>query len=184
MRVSKLPGTTVDTDLSPGIADQILTPMFYSGGLVLSQISQLTGLEGHVIQNWVKRGYLSPPVQKKYTRSQLCRILNINVLKDIFTLDQTAHVLGYINGVLADDSDDIIDDSDLYSYFVDCLAALQENGSEEPDDVVSEITASFCGEVEDGAKRLCEVLRIMITAYRAHRIRQQALELYAELDYR
>ena len=85
MHETKLPGTTVDTDLSAGIADKILTPMFYSGGLVLSQISQLTGLEGHVIQNWIKRGYLTAPQQKKYTRRQLCRILNINILKDLFT---------------------------------------------------------------------------------------------------
>jgi hypothetical protein len=83
MQVSKLPGTTVDIELSAGIADLILTPMFYSGGLVLSQVSRLTGLEGHVIQNWVKRGYLAPPQKKKYSRSQLCRILNINILKDI-----------------------------------------------------------------------------------------------------
>lgn len=183
MHETKLPGTTVDTDLSAGIADKILTPMFYSGGLVLSQISQLTGLEGHVIQNWIKRGYLTAPQQKKYTRRQLCRILNINILKDLFTFDQTAHILGYINGVLNDDADDIIDDSDLYSYFIDCLAEMQQSHSDDPYPAIAAITDSFQSELPNAQKRLADVLVIMLTAYRAQRIRREAMEMYAELDY-
>jgi hypothetical protein len=92
--------------------------------------------------------------------------------------------LGYINGVLTDNSDDMIDDSDLYSYFIDCLAALQELDSEEPNDVISDITDTFESAAPSARSRLAEVLRIMLTAYRAHRIRQKALELYGELDYK
>ena len=57
-----LPGTTVETDLSRNdAAEALLSPLFLAGGLMLSQVSQLTGLEPHVIQNWVKRGFVSPP---------------------------------------------------------------------------------------------------------------------------
>lgn len=184
MQITKLPGTTVDINITAGIADLILKPMFYSGGLVLSQVSQLTGLEGYVIQNWIKRGYLAPPKKKKYSRSQLCRILNINILKDIFTLDQTSQILSYINGVLTDDSDDMIDDSNLYAYFIDCLAALQEIESDEPNDVIPEVTRTFQSDIPSAESRLKEILRVMITAYKAHLLSQQALELYAELDYK
>ena len=60
--IKLLPGTTVKADISQeNIADSIFTPMFLTGGLVLSQVAQLTGLEPHTIQNWVKRGFLAPP---------------------------------------------------------------------------------------------------------------------------
>ena len=63
--IDVLPGTTVEADLRrPDAADMLLSPLFLTGGLMLSQVSQLTGLEPHVIQNWVKRGFVSPPERK------------------------------------------------------------------------------------------------------------------------
>ena len=51
-----LPGATVEVDISnPQAADDILSSLFLTGGLMLSQVSQFTGLEPHTIQNWVKR---------------------------------------------------------------------------------------------------------------------------------
>ena len=48
--------------------------MFLGGGVALSQITAVTGLETHAVQNWVKRGFLSPPVKKRYDLEQFCRI--------------------------------------------------------------------------------------------------------------
>ena len=48
--------------------------MFLAGGIVLSQVSAITGLENYTVQNWVKRGFLTPPQNKRYTLRQLCRI--------------------------------------------------------------------------------------------------------------
>ena len=43
--LKKLPGSTVEVDVSrPGAAAAILTPMFLTGGLMLSQVAQFTGL--------------------------------------------------------------------------------------------------------------------------------------------
>ena len=46
-----------------------------AGGMVLGQIASLTGLEPHTVQNWVKRGFLSNPVNKRYSCNQFCRIV-------------------------------------------------------------------------------------------------------------
>ena len=185
MRPTILPGTTIETVLAPGAADRQLTPMFLGGGLVLSQVCQLTGLEGYTIQNWVKRKFLSPPEKKKYTRCQLCRIFNINLLKDSFTLEQSVTVLGYVNGSVNDSNDDFIDDSRLYTYLVDCLAAL--NCSDHLDlsnagETVRAVTADYKSPHRGAEIRLWQVLEIMLTACQAQQIHRRALEMFGQLD--
>ena len=61
--------------------EDVFSSMFLGGGIVLSQVSGITGLEPYAVQNWVKRGFLPPPERKRYTLRQLCRIININMLK-------------------------------------------------------------------------------------------------------
>ena len=76
-----IPGTTLAArrEDAPLIEEQFKS-MFLAGGMVLSQVSSITGLEPYTVQNWVKRGFLAAPIQKRYTMRQLCRILNINML--------------------------------------------------------------------------------------------------------
>jgi DNA-binding transcriptional MerR regulator len=185
MKPTQLPGTTIEAVLDPGAADRQLTPMFSCGGLVLSQVCQLTGLEGHTIQNWIKRKFLSPPAKKKYTRNQLCRILNINLLKDTFTLEQAVTLLGYINGNFDDTGDDLIDDSQLYAYLVDCLAAL--NCSDQIDlsrtgEIVRAVTTDYRSPHRSAEIRLWLVLEIMLTACQAQQIHRRALEMFGRLN--
>ena len=175
--MQKLPGTTIESTLSPGVVDRVLSPLFLGGGLVLSQVAQLTGLEGHTIQNWVKRRYLPPPQGKRYTRRQFCRIVCINVLRDCFTLEQTAAILSYVNGLLADDSDDRVDDYHLYRYFVDCACATNHD---EP--TILSAIADYTGSAQDKT-RLIQVLNVMLAAYDVHVHSQQALTLYYLLDH-
>jgi len=186
MRPTILPGTTIEVVLAPGAADRQLTPLFSCGGLVLSQVCQLTGLEGYTVQNWIKRKFLSPPVKKKYTRCQLCRIFNINLLKDTFTLEQAVTLLGHIdNGSLNDTSGDLIDDSRLYAYLVDCLAEL--NSSDRLDinrtgEIVRAVTADYQSPNRGSDIRLRLVLEIMLTACQAQQIHRRALEMFVRLD--
>jgi len=187
MRPTKLPGTTIETGLSQGVADRHLTPMFLGGGLVLSQVCQLAGLEGYIIQNWVKRKYISPPEHKKYNQSQLCRIFNINLLKDTFSLEQISVLLTYINGDVLIKTDNMIDDSKLYSYLVDCLALLGAPERLDPSrisEIINRVTANYHSPYPGAAKHLFQVLEIMITAYEAGQIKNQAQEMYAHLDYK
>ena len=53
-----LPGTTVEMNIDHGIQD-FLNSLFAANGLVLSQVTQVTGLEPYIIQNWVRRGFLA-----------------------------------------------------------------------------------------------------------------------------
>jgi len=217
MRPTNLPGTTIETVITRGAADRQLTPMFLCGGLVLSQICQLTGLEGHTIQNWVKRKFISPPIKKKYNRNQVCRIFNINLLKDTFTLEQAVTLLGYVNtningsdsggsshsggsNVIQNDIDsDRIDDSRLYTYLVDCLAALNcsditdssdsFNNSDNSNSVdiggigdsVQTVTAEYQSRHRDAAILLRLVLEIMLTACQAQQVHRRALDMFGRL---
>ena len=60
--------------------------MFLGGGIMLSQVTSITGLEPYDVQNWVKRRLLPPPNGKRYDLNQLCRIININMLKKVLHL--------------------------------------------------------------------------------------------------
>ncbi|HML45801.1 MAG TPA: DUF1836 domain-containing protein, partial [Clostridia bacterium] len=72
-------------------------------------------LEAYTIQNWVRRGFISPPEHKRYSKRQFCRIALINALKDCMQMDSVTRLLTYINGNLSDESDDLIDDTLLYA---------------------------------------------------------------------
>jgi DNA-binding transcriptional MerR regulator len=149
--------------------------MFLAGGIVLSQVSGITGLEPYTVQNWVKRGLLVPPERKRYTLRQLCRIININMLKGVLPMERVCGLLGYINGQLNDESDDVIDDSQLYFMFVRLAACMKELYGEEDRELLLEETLSDYQEPVPGAKeRVKQVLRIMLTAWLAARMRQEA----------
>ena len=107
-----IPGTVLQIrrEDADGVEERI-SSMFLAGGMVLGQVASITGLEPYTIQNWVKRGYLSPPEKKRYSQRQLSRILIINMLRSALPLERICGLLEHINGHLDDESDDLIDDS-------------------------------------------------------------------------
>lgn len=148
--------------------------MFLGGGMVLSQVVSVSGLEPHTIQNWVKRGFLSPPVKKRYDLEQLCRILTINALKNILSLDQICKLLSFVNGRLTDDSDDVIDDEILYFTFVRLASRAKElYRTEDRDALLEEELQSYQEPVPGARERIKTALRIMLTAWLAARMYQQ-----------
>ena len=156
--------------------------MFMPGGMVLSQVSAITGLESYTIQNWVKRGFLTKPQNKHYTLRQLCRILNINMLKGVFPLERICGLLGYVNGNLDDESDDMIDDSHLYFMFVRLAARSKElYNSDTREQVLQEELAEYQEPVPGAKERVQEVLRIMLTAWLAARMSQEAERMLNQL---
>lgn len=151
--------------------------MFLAGGMVLSQVTGVTGLESHAVQNWVKRGFLSPPLQKRYTLRQLCRIININMLRTVLPMEQICRLLSYINGNLDDEGDDLIDDSVLFFLFVKLAArARQLDDPEVLQKALSEVLADYAEPVPGARKRVEQVLRVMLTAFVAARMRTMAEE--------
>ena len=169
-----LPGTVLTLPRQEAeLVEDRLKALFLAGGISLSQVVGLTGLEPYAVQNWVKRGFLSPPVNKRYSLNQLSRILTINMLKSVLPMERICGLLGYINGHLEDESDDIIDDSRLYFLFVS-LAARAKEVDRDRDGLLERYLADY-EEPFPGAKdRIKTVLKIMLTAYLAARMQQEA----------
>lgn len=157
--------------------------MFMAGGMVLSQVAAITGLESYMIQNWVKRGFLTSPQNKRYTLRQLCRIININMLKSVLPLERICSLLGYVNGRLNDESDDMIDDSQLYFMFVRLAARSRElYAADSREAVLEEELADYIEPVPGAKARVKEVLRIMLTAWLAARMTREAERMLEALQ--
>ena len=178
-----IPGTVLqgNTDEAAYIRQQ-MEAMFLGGGMVLSQVCAITGLESHAVQNWVKRGFLTPPKGKRYTLRQLCRIININMLKGVLSLERICSLLGYVNGQLDDDGDDLIDDSQLYFLFVRLAAShRQMNNAEGREGFMKNLLDEYAEPVPGSRERVEKVLRIMLTAWAASQLRQTTESMLTEL---
>lgn len=181
-----IPGTTLED--SRERADQIdlvFQNLFLSGGLSLSQVSNITGLAPYTVQNWVKRGFLSPPLNKRYDMEQVCRILNINILRGTMPLEQIIHLMKYLNGDLTDERDDLVDDTQLFFFFVRLAArARYIGGNRAWDDALEEITQEYREPLPGAREKLIQVLKIMLTVWVANRIKNQAEEMLSQLGIR
>lgn len=178
-----LPGTilTVDRENSRYVEQQF-SSMFLGGGIVLSQVSGVTGLEPYTVQNWVKREFLPPPDHKRYNMNQLCRIITINMLKKVLPMEQICGLLTYINGDLDDDSDDLIDDSQLYFLFVRLASNFSTMQNPTGRDATIDRALEDYREPEPGAKeRVEKVLRVMLTAWAAAQLHEAAEQMVAQL---
>lgn len=178
-----IPGTTLSAQREQAQqVDQVFHSLFLAGGLTLSQVASLTGLEPHTIQNWVKRGFLPPPQGKRYSMEQLCRILNMHILKGNMNLDQIVKLMQYLNGNLADESDDQVDDTQLYFCFVRLAARVgRVTGEEGWQEALETVTQDFRESVPGVRKKLIAVLRIMLTVWCANQLKARAESLLAQL---
>lgn len=178
-----IPGTALTGEREK--ADNIeglFQSLFLAGGLTLSQVASITGLESYTIQNWVKRGFLPPPQGKRYDMEQVCRLININILKGNMPLEQIIHLMSYLNGSLTDESDDLVDDTMLFFLFVKLASrARYIGGSKAWDDALVEITADYQEPVPDAREKLIRVLKIMLTVWCANMLRQQAEAMIVQL---
>ena len=178
-----IPGTTLEglrsnADRTEGLFQS----MFLAGGLTLSHVARITGLENHTIQNWVKRGFLPPPQNKRYNMEQVCRIININILKGNMPLEQIIKLMAYLNGDLADESDDLVDDTKLFFMFVSLAARARHiGGTETWDDALAQITADYVEPVPGAREKLCKVLKIMLTTWIANLVKAAADRMMEEL---
>lgn len=176
-----IPGTVLQADRTADIEQQF-SAMFLGGGIVLSQVTGITGLEAYTVQNWVKRGFLSPPERKHYSLKQLCRIMNINMLKNVLPMERIVGLLSYINGDLEDESDDIIDDSRLYFMFARLAAqAPAMNTPQGRDECIAKELASYREPVPGAKERVAKVLAIMLTAWASAQLRQTVEQMLQEL---
>ena len=166
-----IPGTILQIQRSDAArVDGLFQSMFLTGGLSLSQISSISGLEPYTVQNWVKRGFLVAPKHKKYDMNQVAHILIINMLRSCMQLDKIAFLIQYINGKVDDRSDDIIEDSVLYDYICKILDRLVSYDVCSIGSVKEEIataTADYTEKFPGARERLTNALEIIVVAYYA-----------------
>lgn len=166
----KLPGTEIEAFGKS--ARDTLTPAFLSGGLVLSQVEKLSGIKPYTVQNWIKRGFCSPPKNKQYTLRQFCRLVIINTFKDILPLDSIVKALSYINYTLDDESDDLIPDDELYFLFNDAVLMLWDKKVDSEN--VKQVCRKLSKSHEECAEKLENVLFIMVNSYFSELLRKSA----------
>ena len=157
---------------------------FISEGVMLSQIREVSGIDGSTLQNWTKRGWVANARLKKYNIDQVAHILIINMLRSCIQLDHIAFLLQYINGKIDDKSDDIIRDSVLYDYICRILETLtrQDVASKASIKEVIKDQIDDYEEAMPGARdRLANALEIIVTAYYAALIKRSSDEMLANL---
>lgn len=173
-----IPGTTINFSEQAREAafSQIAPVLDATGGLTLSQLSKLSGLEGSTIQNWIKRGWVSSANGKKYSEKQVVRVLLINMLRGAMKLEDIARLMNYVNGDVEDTSDDIIPDITLYNILCRIIFSAEDSGSFESEAVHQFINA----EIEASAKsirsdeeKLRKAMFVMIMAYRSGFLKQE-----------
>lgn len=179
-----IPGTVLSCSIEEAsrIEDRFQA-MFLGGDIVLSQVVGITGLEPYAVQNWVKRGFLSAPQRKRYSIRQLCRIITINMLKSVLPMERICGLLGYVNGQLDDESDDVIDDSQLYFIFVRLAAkAGQLHDPAEWNTCIAREMEGYEEPVSGAAQRVEQVLRVMLTAWASARLQKQAEQMLYDIE--
>ncbi len=174
-----IPGTVVDrTKMNGAAGESFLDKVFYiTDGIMLTQVREITGIDGTTLQNWLKRGWVASPRGKYYTKEHLARILLIAMMRDTMQLGRIAQVLQYINGKVGDAADDIIPESVLYDYVcrvVDILADGDSAGLNDLDSAVAQVMTGYEERLGGARKRLSRGLSVIVTAYYASLVKNHA----------
>ena len=171
------PGTTIETtSLEKGSSKVLFDGIFAAGGITLSQVSIMTGLEPYMIQNWVKRGFVTSPVKRVYSKEQFARIVIINMLRESLQIEKICDLIKIIGGNINDKSDDLINDDALYHRYVDMISGNDINISDAKSvikasqNAVSDLKTRSITE----KKTLQSILQVMLYAHAASKMRDLA----------
>jgi len=138
-----------------------------TGGLSLSQVCAVTGLEGSTIQNWVKRGWVENPIGKKYEEVHIARILIINALKECIKLENIALLMSYVNGKPENGNTAIIKESTLYNYLCEALkqsSQTDDHSKSGVETVINNVIRDYNDPNPDSRIRIRKALTLMIFA--------------------
>ncbi|MBQ6893423.1 MAG: DUF1836 domain-containing protein [Clostridia bacterium] len=168
------PGTTIEVlKLEKGSTRSLFDGIFATGGITLSQVSIMTGLEPYLIQNWVKRGFVTHPIGRVYSREQFARIIIINMLRETLQIERICTLIHIIGGAPYDKSDDLISDDELYHRYVDMIAKGNINITDEKSvaDAVEFAALDFGVRDSTAKKQLEDILKTMLYAHTASELR-------------
>lgn len=170
------PGTAIEVlCINKGDSRKLFDGIFATGGITLSQVCNMTGLEPHTVQNWVKRKYVTSPVKKLYSKEQFARIVIINMLRESLQIESISNLIYAIGGDADDKTDDLISDDELYHRYVD-MVACKDGG-----DVVTRANAAAEGFLDGDSKKLSKILQVMFYAHKAAELAASAKEVLFSL---
>lgn len=177
-----VPGTNIPYS-GGGTFSQFIPLIQMTDGLTLSQVCSLTGLEPSTIQNWVKRKFVSRPVEKKYRERQLARILLISALRNSMKIDRIGELMSMVNGDADDTSDDIISEEQMYDYLCDVIAKTDDGAApiEKIPQLVDSVTKSYTPPNQKAAERLKDALTVMVCAYISGKYKDEADSLFCKM---
>lgn len=156
--------------------ENFLKTIELTNGLSLGQVCSITGNDPFVIQNWVKRGYVARPINKKYYAKQLARILMINALKDSMKIDEIGRLMELVNGDVEDEADDLLSEVELYTLLSKVVYKLEKDSDEE------EIIKKTIKTMNMNDDKLFIALQIMVNAYLAGRHKKEAQKYLSVLE--
>ena len=181
-----LPGTNLEIEegkLSYGFAN--IAPLIsVTRGLTLAQACDLTGIEPTTVQNWIKRGWVAHPVDKRYGEYQISRIIILNMLRSSMQLEKIAVLLRYVNGDADNRNDDIIPDASLYTYLckiVDEVTVRNVSDADEIREAADRITCEYKEAFPGAKEKLVKALTVMTLVYISATVRQRAEALFEKL---
>ena len=157
--------------------EPIRTAMKLTGGFTLSQLAEFTGLEPTTIQNWVKRGWIEPPKDRRYGEASTARVLIINMLKGAMQLSNIVSLMAYINGKVDVRDDDAIPDGELYSIMCSVTEEIDKIGNLNKETiirVIDEEIKDYKEPFEGGKEKLRNGLEIMMYAHISSNLKNDA----------
>lgn len=178
------PGTTIETlSIAKNSSKILFEGIFAAGGITMSQVSNMTGLEPYLIQNWVKRKFLSSPVKKLYSSEQFARILIINMLRESLQLEAICNLIDVIAGEPNDKSDDLISDEELYHRYVNMISEWDIDPYNK--EIIlkrAELATENFEETNIGDRqKLIKILQIMLYAHASSKLKENAREMLSSL---
>lgn len=182
---TKYPGTTIEVlNLQKGNSKVLFDGIFAAGGITLSQVCTMTNLEPYMIQNWVKRKFVRPPVKKLYSKEHFARIIIINMLRESLQIESICNLIQVIGGDVNDRSDDLIRDDELYHRYVDmvCDGSIDASNPDSVLKLAQKAAEGFHQQIPGAKEKLVRILAIMFYAHRASQLRDSAKELLSTLQ--
>ena len=97
-------------------------------------------------------------------------------------IEMIIKLMGHLNGNLADESDDLVDDATLFFMFVNLAArARYIGGSEKWEDALMQVTENYVEPVPGAREKLIKVLQVMLTTWIANLLKAKADRMIEEL---
>ncbi len=182
-----IPGTALKfNNVATDDCFSLIAPLLtVTKGLTLAQVRELTGLETSTVQNWIKRGWVKNPEEKRYGEEQVMRIILINMMRGSMQLEQIAFLMGYINGSVDDRSDDILPDRELFNILCSIIYECEQKAvynTCELEGIINSRLEKVTVSDSISKNKLKTALSAMVLAILSTRMRELAQKAFMELE--